>query len=41
MVDKRMGAEREIVGKKQAGMGSGQTFGMLQSEGLNSDKKLK
>ena len=29
-------AEREVVGSKTAGMGSGKTFGMLQSEGFNS-----
>jgi site-specific DNA-methyltransferase (adenine-specific) len=34
-IDKKKGAEREIIGRKKAGMGSGKTFGMLQSEGLN------
>jgi site-specific DNA-methyltransferase (adenine-specific) len=34
-IDKMMGAEREVVGEKKAGMGSGKTFGMLQSEGTN------
>jgi DNA modification methylase len=32
-------AEREVVGQKNAGMGSGKTFGMLQSEGDNSNAK--
>ena len=35
-IDKAAGAEREVVGFKKAGMGSGKTFGMLQSEGENS-----
>ena len=35
-IDKAAGAEREVVGKKTAGMGSGETFGMLQSEGSNA-----
>lgn len=35
-IDKALGAEREVVGKKQAGIGSGKTFGMLQSEGDNA-----
>jgi DNA modification methylase len=35
-IDKAAGAEREVVGAKTAGMGSGSTFGMLQSEGDNS-----
>ncbi len=30
-----LGAEREVIGEKKAGMGSGETFGMLQSEGSN------
>jgi site-specific DNA-methyltransferase (adenine-specific) len=30
-------AEREVVGQKTAGMGSGETFGMLQAEGRNSE----
>lgn len=30
-------AKREVVGTKQAGMGSGKTFGILQSEGSNSE----
>lgn len=34
-IDKAYGVEREIVGSKQAGMGSGDTFGMLQAEGHN------
>jgi hypothetical protein len=34
-IDKHFGAEREIVGIKQAGMGTGETFCMLQSEGNN------
>lgn len=37
-VDKLQGNEREIVGMKSAGMGTGKSFGMLQSEGTNSDK---
>ena len=32
----RIEAEREVVGTKTAGMGSGNTFGMLQSEGDNA-----
>ncbi len=32
-------AEREVVGSKSAGMGSGETFGMLQTEGENSNKE--
>ena len=41
-IDKHFGVEREIVGIKQAGMGSGETFGMLQSEGnnLNANKNI-
>ena len=35
-IDKAAGAERKVVGFKKAGMGSGKTFGMLQSEGQNS-----
>ena len=35
-LDKAAGAEREVVGTKSAGMGSGKTFGMLQSEGHNA-----
>ena len=35
-LDRKAGAEREVVGKKKAGMGSGKTFGMLQSEGENA-----
>ena len=35
-IDKAAGAEREVVGTKSAGMGSGKTFGMLQSEGHNA-----
>ena len=31
----RIEAEREVIGQKTAGMGSGKTFGMLQSEGHN------
>jgi transcriptional regulator with XRE-family HTH domain len=30
-------AEREVIGSKTAGMGSGKTFGMLQSEGNNAE----
>ena len=35
-------AEREVVGSKTAGMGTGQTFGMLQSEGdnINANKEI-
>ena len=33
----RIEAEREVVGTKTAGMGSGNTFGMLQSEGDNAN----
>jgi len=29
--------KREVVGQKTAGMGSGETFGMLQAEGRNGD----
>ena len=36
-IDKQAGAVREVVGSKSAGMGSGKTFGMLQSEGSNSE----
>jgi DNA modification methylase len=34
--------EREIIGKKTAGMGTGKTFGMLQSEGdnINANKVI-
>jgi len=32
----RIEAEREVIGKKSAGMGSGKTFGMLQAEGNNA-----
>ena len=32
----RIEAEREVIGTKTAGMGSGETFGMLQSEGSNA-----
>jgi len=34
---RRVEAEREVVGHKTAGMGSGNTFGMLQSEGDNAN----
>ncbi|MEM3609749.1 MAG: DNA methyltransferase [Candidatus Anstonellales archaeon] len=34
-VDKLLGNERKVIGKKKAGMGSGKTFGMLQTEGYN------
>jgi len=34
-IDKAAGAEREVVGTKKAGMGTGSTFGMLQAEGMN------
>jgi DNA modification methylase len=37
LAEKVAEAEREVVGNKQAGMGSGQTFGMLQSEGRNGE----
>ena len=38
----RIEAEREVVGSKTAGMGTGQTFGMLQSEGdnINANKEI-
>ena len=36
-IDKEAGAVREVVGTKTAGMGSGKTFGMLQSEGDNKN----
>lgn len=36
-IDDAAGAAREVVGFKQAGMGSGETFGMLQTEGRNGD----
>lgn len=39
-IDAMHGAERKVVGTKKAGMGSGDTFGMLQSEG-NNDKAAK
>jgi site-specific DNA-methyltransferase (adenine-specific) len=32
MIDKEFGAEREVIGTKKAGMGSGKSFGMLQNE---------
>lgn len=35
-IDRAAGATREVVGKKQAGMGSGKSFGMLQAEGENA-----
>ena len=35
-IDKKLGAEREVIGTKKAGMGSGKTFGMLQTEGENN-----
>lgn len=35
-IDKAFGAERPVIGQKQAGMGTGKTFGMLQAEGNNS-----
>ena len=34
-IDGAAGVERDVVGTKKAGMGSGKTFGMLQSEGNN------
>jgi DNA modification methylase len=36
-VESKNFAEREVVGQKTAGMGTGQTFGMLQSEGRNAE----
>jgi DNA modification methylase len=36
-VESKNFAEREVVGQKTAGMGSGETFGMLQAEGRNSE----
>lgn len=30
-IDKKFGAEREVVGSKKSGIGSGKTFGMLQN----------
>ena len=36
-IDKMKGVEREVVGYKTAGIGSGETFGMLQSEGKNAE----
>ena len=36
-VESKNFAEREVVGTKTAGMGSGNTFGMLQSEGDNAN----
>ena len=39
-IDKMAGAEREVVGKKNSGMGTGKTFGMLQAEGENSNIEL-
>lgn len=36
-IDRMYGVERDVVGKKTAGMGSGDTFGMLQSEGKNGN----
>ena len=39
-IDKAAGAKRKIIGTKKAGMGSGKTFGMLQTEGFNSDRNL-
>ncbi len=36
-IDQDAGAEREVVGTKKAGMGTGKTFGMLQAEGNNED----
>ena len=36
-IDDAAGAVREVVGFKEAGMGSGETFGMLQTEGRNGD----
>lgn len=38
-IDKTAGAEREVVGTKHAGIGTGKTFGMLQSEGDNANAK--
>ena len=35
-IDSHFGAEREVIGMKQAGMGTGKSFGMLQSEGKNN-----
>jgi len=34
-IDRAAGAEREVIGQKTSGMGSGATFGMLQAEGKN------
>jgi hypothetical protein len=41
-VESKNFAEREVIGEKTAGMGSGKTFGMLQAEGDNlaAEKKL-
>lgn len=39
-IDKNAGAEREVIGTKECGMGTGKTFGMLQSDGFNSNKEL-
>ena len=36
-IDQDAGAEREVVGTKKSGMGTGKTFGMLQAEGNNED----
>ena len=42
-IDAKLGrtADRKVVGSKQAGMGSGKTFGMLQSEGNNSSAETQ
>lgn len=39
-IDKKLGNQRQVVGNKRAGMGSGETFGMLQAEGQNTNKEL-
>lgn len=36
-IDKKLGYKPKIVGKKQSGMGTGDSFGMRQSEGSNSE----
>lgn len=36
-IDKKLGYKPKIIGQKQAGMGTGDSFGMRQAEGSNSE----